>query len=180
MTTDRLDRLEQSLDDIRVIHAETAALLQSVNQQQARTSAELARLAEQQTQSEARLDAALEHLAQQQAQTAARLDEFIFQAQRLLGNNAERSTQNSGRLDRLEGVTAMLVRLQDRQEAQLERQQTQLERQQTHLEHQQAQIERMDREYAEYQRTTNAALERIDRLLDYLINRDRDHPPASP
>ncbi len=41
---------------------------------------------------------------------------------------------------------------------------------------QQAQLERMDREYAEYQRTTNAALERIDRLLDDLINRDRDQP----
>lgn len=66
----------------------------------------------------------------------------------------------------------MLVRLQDRQQAQLERQQV-------HLEHQQAQLERIDCEYAEYQRTTNAALERIDRLLDYLINRDRSPPPES-
>ncbi|UZQ54825.1 hypothetical protein OOK60_01710 [Trichothermofontia sichuanensis B231] len=172
---------------MRIIQTETAALLQSVSQQQAQTAAELAQLAEQQSQSTARLDAALVQLVQQveqqvqlsaqlaqqtqqQAQTAARLDEFIFQAQRLPGNNAERSTQNSGRLDRLEGVTAMLVRLQARQQAQLERQQAQLE-------HQQAQPERMDREYVEYQRTTNAALERIERLLDYLINRDATNPP---
>ena len=85
----------------------------------------------------------------------------------MLTQTSERTNQHGVHVDRLDGVMAMLTRLSNQQDARLANQEAQLA-------HQQAQIERMDRDYAEHQRTTSAALERIDRLLDYLICRDQE------
>jgi methyl-accepting chemotaxis protein len=175
MTTNRLERIETDLETVKELLVSTARYAESANSTLDRLSqrmddhaVESQRLERQLTQRMDGLAQRMDELAQQQAQTAARLDEFIYQSQRLLTQNAERMIQHEGRLERLDGVMAMLSRLQDRQQAQLENQQSQMA-------HQQAQIERMDRDYEEHRRTTNAALERIDRLLDYLIRRDQEN-----
>jgi TolA-binding protein len=79
--------------------------------------------------------------ARQISQMSGKVDEFVFQAQRLLTNNAERTSIVEGQADRHE---ATIQRLDRSYEAQ-----------------QQAQNE--------FRITTNAALERIDRVLDYLM-----------
>lgn len=71
----------------------------------------------------------------------ARIDEFVFQAQRLL-------TQGAERLNRIE--------------PQLERDEAMIQRLDRNYEVQQQQL-------AEFRTTTNAALDRIDRILDYLM-----------
>jgi chromosome segregation ATPase len=175
MTTNRLERIETDLETVKELLVSTARYAESANSTLDRLSQRMddhavesqrlerqltqrmEGLAQQQAQTASRMEGLaqrMDELAQQQAQTAARLDEFIYQSQRLLTQNAERMIQHEGRLERLDGVMAMLSRLQDRQ---------------------QAQIERMDRDYEEHRRTTNAALERIDRLLDYLIRRDQEN-----
>jgi chromosome segregation ATPase len=149
MTTERLERIETDLEAVKELLASTAGYVESAH-------ANLNQLSQ-------RLDdltTLVVGLTQQHAQSTSRLDEYIYQSQRLLTQTVERSTQKAGRIDCLEGVMAMLTRLHDRQQAQLE--------------NQQAQLERRDGEFAEHQRTTDAALERIDRLLDYLIRRDQD------
>jgi predicted RNase H-like nuclease (RuvC/YqgF family) len=79
--------------------------------------------------------------ARQISNLSGKVDEFVFQAQRLLTNNAERISIVEGQADRHE---ATIQRLDRSYEAQ-----------------QQAQNE--------FRITTGAALERIDRVLDYLM-----------
>ncbi len=75
-----------------------------------------------------------------------RVSEVIFHAERLIGNWSRYSQQNNHRIERLEQILANQERMMARQQE----------------------------EYQEFRRTTTAALERIDRILDYLMRRDRD------
>jgi chromosome segregation ATPase len=95
-----------------------------------------------------RTQSQLDQLAQMQIQTQAKLnqmsnrvDEFVFQAQRLF-------TQSAGKLDNAEGQTERLEAVVRRLDRNYEEQQSQLR---------------------EFRLTTNAALERIDRVLDFLV-----------
>lgn len=104
----------------------------------------LERLTERQDKTQAQLDrlsSKVDDLTTIQSQTSSRLDEFIFQVQRLLTQNAERLIRVEGQADRLE---ALLIRLDRNYEAQ-------------------------QSQSREFQRTTQAALERIDRVVDYLM-----------
>lgn len=90
----------------------------------------------------------LDQLAQMQVQTQAKLnqmsnrvDEFVFATQRLF-------TQTAGRLDNVEGQTERLEAIVRRLDRNYEEQQSQIQ---------------------EFRVTTNAALERIDRVLDFLV-----------
>ncbi len=106
----------------------------------------LERLTERQDRTQAQLDrlsSKVDDLTTIQSQTSSRLDEFIFQVQRLLTQNAERLIRVEGQADRLE---ALLIRLDRNYETQ-------------------------QSQFLEFQRTTNAALERIDRVVDYLMRR---------
>jgi chromosome segregation ATPase len=95
-----------------------------------------------------RTQSQLDQLAQMQIQTQAKLnqmsnrvDEFVFQAQRLF-------TQSAGKLDNAEGQTERLEAVVRRLDRNYEEQQSQLR---------------------EFRLTTNAAPERIDRVLDFLV-----------
>lgn len=72
------------------------------------------------------------------------MDEFVFQVQRLLTNNAERALSLEGQIERHEAMIRRLDRNYETQQQAL----------------------------TEYRITTNAALEKIDRVLDYLMRRD--------
>lgn len=109
-----------------------------------------------------RVAALTEQNSQQLSRLDARVDEFVFQAQRLISQQAERLNVSEARLERMESIAASLTRNEEANRARLNR-----------LDET---IERLDRNYeiaqsnfAEFQRTTNAALERIDRVLDYLM-----------
>ena len=90
----------------------------------------------------------VDSLAESQAQTQTQLDqlssrvsEFVFHVQRLLTQQGERLIPLEGQAERLEAVVRLLNRNYEAQQSQLQ----------------------------EFQQTTNAALERIDRVLDYLL-----------
>ena len=161
--TQRMDGLTVTVEQVTQRLDDFILESQRMNHQLTQRMDGLTVTVERVTQRVDQLTLTLEPTIQQQAQTAVRLD-HIEHTQRLLGQYTEQTQQHAGRLDRLDGVAAMLIRLQDRQQIQLENQQTQITNQQT-------QIEEMRREFGEHRRTTNAALERIDRLLDYLIQR---------
>ncbi|NET57404.1 MAG: 6-aminohexanoate hydrolase [Symploca sp. SIO2E6] len=74
-------------------------------------------------------------------QLSERVDAFIFNAQRLFSQTGERMIVVEGQTERLVGVVQMLQRNYSAQQSQLQ----------------------------EFQLTTNAALERMDRILDYLL-----------
>jgi len=104
-----------------------------------------------------RVEAQLSQLAEAQLQTqvsinqmsnrvsqfSSRVDEFIFQSQRLLSQHAGRLNTVESQTERLEAIARKLDRDYSEQKASL----------------------------AEYRVTTNATLERIDRILDYLVKR---------
>jgi septal ring factor EnvC (AmiA/AmiB activator) len=70
-----------------------------------------------------------------------RVDSFVFEAQRLFTQEAERLNRLEPQIERAEAIIQRLDRNYTEQQAQL----------------------------AEFRLTTNAALERIDRVLDYLM-----------
>jgi chromosome segregation ATPase len=100
------------------------------------------------TEAQRRTQSQLDQLAQMQIQTQAklnqmssRIDEFVFQAQRLFAQSAGRLENVEGQGERLEAVVRRLDRNYDEQQSQLR----------------------------EFRLTTNAALDRIDRILDFLV-----------
>lgn len=100
------------------------------------------------TEAQRRTQEQLDQLVQMQIQTQGKLnqmsnrvDEFVFQAQRLF-------SQSGGKLDNLEGQAERLEAIVRRLDRNYEEQQSQLR---------------------EFRVTTNAALERIDRVLDFLV-----------
>lgn len=108
-------------------------------------------------------------LAQQNARQIERLEQFAEQSAQLSQHIGQMTSQNFQHIQRIEQI--------------VEQNSQQIQR----LEHvaaensqalaaltQQAAIDRV--EFREFQRTTQAALARIDRLLDYLIQRDHPRP----
>jgi chromosome segregation ATPase len=100
------------------------------------------------TEAQRRTQAQLDQLVEMQIQTQGKLnqmsnrvDEFVFQAQRLF-------SQVGGKLDNVEGQAERLEAIVSRLDRNYEEQQSQLR---------------------EFRVTTNAALERIDRVLDFLV-----------
>ena len=74
-------------------------------------------------------------------QLSSRVDEFIFHTQRLFNKAGSEIEETKARTERLEALMLKLDRNYEEQKSQ----------------------------FQEYQLTTNAALERIDRVLDYLL-----------
>lgn len=100
-----------------------------------------------------RVEAQLSQLAEAQIQTQTsikqmsnRVDEFVFQSQRLLSQQASRLINVEGQTERLEAIAKKLDRDYEQQKASLN----------------------------EYRITTDATLERIDRILDYLVKGSGD------
>jgi chromosome segregation ATPase len=94
-----------------------------------------------------------------------RIDEYIYQSQRIIGGHEERIISAQGSAERLEAVFAM----QQRQMERLEQNQNAMQQNQGLLQQlvvtQQAQLNRMD----ETQRSTNAALEHLESILNQLL-----------
>ncbi len=90
----------------------------------------------------------LDQLTEKVDRVSGGVDEFVFQAQRLFTQQAEPLNRTEGQADRLEAVVQLLTR---------------------NYEAQQTQLQEFQRSTLEFQRTTNAALERFDRVLDYLL-----------
>jgi chromosome segregation ATPase len=123
VTTTQLDRLTVTVEDI-------STQVKELTTAQALTQTQLDNLTNTQAHTQRQLD-----------QLSSRVDEFVFQAQRLLTQNAERLIRVEGQVDRLEALFQLLNRNYSAQQSQLQ----------------------------EFQQTTGAALERIDRVLDYLL-----------
>jgi chromosome segregation ATPase len=135
---------DQRLDRIEDEFETVKQLLASAARYAESANAKIDQLSDRQDRTQAQLDQLsrkVDDLTTIQSQTESRLDEFIFQVQRLLTQNAERLIRVEGQADRLE---ALLLRLDRNYEAQ-------------------------QSQFLEFQRTTNAALERIDRVVDYLM-----------
>lgn len=100
------------------------------------------------TEAQRRTQAQLDQLVQMQIQTQGKLnqmsnrvDEFVFQAQRLFSQSGGKLENVEGQAERLEAIVRRLDRNYEEQQSQLR----------------------------EFRVTTNAALERIDRVLDFLV-----------
>jgi chromosome segregation ATPase len=83
----------------------------------------------------------LDRLGMRVDQLSSRVDEFIFHTQRLFNKAGGEIEETKARTERLEAIMLKLDRNYEEQKSQ----------------------------FQEYQLTTNAALERIDRVLDYLL-----------
>lgn len=135
--TERQDRTTVQLDRLTERQDRTQAHLDQLSERQDRTQAQLDRL----TVTVENISQKVDDLTVAQAQSQSRMDEFVFQAQRLFTQSAERLIRVEGQTERLEALVQRLDRNYSAQQSQLQ----------------------------EFQQTTGAALERIDRILDYLL-----------
>ncbi|WP_413171628.1 6-aminohexanoate hydrolase [Anabaena azotica] len=83
----------------------------------------------------------LDQLGVKVDQLSNRVDEFVFHTQRLFNKAGSETEETKARTERLEALMLKLDRNYEEQKSQ----------------------------FQEFQRSTNAALERIDRVLDYLL-----------
>jgi len=116
--------------------------LSQVEEIQQRTQAQINQLVEVQLQTQVSIN----QMSNRVGQLSSRVDEFIFQSQRLFGQQASRLINVEGQTERFEAVIKKLDRNYEEQKASLN----------------------------EYQKTTNATLERIDRILDHLVKGSGD------
>ena len=173
MTTEqRLDRVETEFATIRQLLISAATYAESANRRidelgakQDRTQIMLDELGAKQDRSQIMLDelgakqdrtqimldelgakqdrtqTQLDQLGMRVDQLSSRVDEFIFHTQRLFNKAGGEIEETKARTERLEAIMLKLDRNYEEQKSQ----------------------------FQEYQLTTNAALERIDRVLDYLL-----------
>ena len=152
MTTEqRLDRVETEFATIRQLLISAATYAESANRRidelgikQDRTQIMLDELGAKQDRTQIMLDelgAKQDHTQTQLDQLSSRVDEFIFHTQRLFNKAGGEIEETKARTERLEALMLKLDRNYEEQKSQ----------------------------FQEYQLTTNAALERIDRVLDYLL-----------
>ena len=111
--------------------------LSQVEEAQRRTQTQINQLVEVQLQTQMSIN----QMSNRVGQLSSRVDEFVFQSQRLFGQQASRLINVEGQTERFEAVIRKLDRNYEEQKASLN----------------------------EYRKTTNATLERIDRILDYLV-----------
>ena len=152
MTTEqRLDRVETEFATIRQLLISAATYAESANRRidelgikQDRTQIMLDELGAKQDRTQIMLDelgTKQDRTQTQLDQLSSRVDEFIFHTQRLFNKAGSEIEETKARTERLEALMLKLDRNYEEQKSQ----------------------------FQEYQLTTNAALERIDRVLDYLL-----------
>ena len=152
MTTEqRLDRVETEFAAIRQLLISAATYAESANRRidelgtkQDRTQIMLDELGTKQDRTQIMLDelgTKQDRTQTQLDQLSSRVDEFIFHTQRLFNKAGGEIEETKARTERLEALMLKLDRNYEEQKSQ----------------------------FQEYQLTTNAALERIDRVLDYLL-----------
>ena len=147
----RLDRIEDEFETVKQLLASAARYAESANKKLDRLSEKQDRTQTQLDQLAVRVDeltAAQAHTQTQLDQLSGRVDEFILQASRVFAQQGERMIRVEGLTESLTGVVQRLDR---------------------NYQAQQSQLQESQQSTQEFQRTTNAALERIDRILDYLL-----------
>ncbi len=140
----RLDQFENELETVKRLLVSTASYAESANRKIDQLATKVDQLTEAQTQTQSQLNQLSQLSAQSQArvdQLFGRVDEFVFQAQRLFTQQAQILERVDGRTESLEVIVRRLDRNYQEQKSQ----------------------------FQEFQRTTNAAIERIERILDYLV-----------
>ncbi|MCL1475694.1 hypothetical protein [Argonema antarcticum] len=147
----RLNVVETDLETVRQLLVSAASYAESANRgldrltaAQAQSQSQVDQLTAAQTQTQSRVEQLVESQTQTQTQLnqlTERVEQFIFHSQRLVTQHAERLERTEGQTERLEAIVRMLNRNYEAQQSQMR----------------------------EFQVTTNAALERIDRVLDYLM-----------
>ena len=145
MTAAQVTRDE--FEDVKQLLASAARYAESANEKIDRLADKVDRVTEKVdtlATAQQRTQQQLDSLAGNVQQLSGKVDEFVFQAQRLL-------TQQADRLAIVEVQSESLDAVARRLDCSFEEQRSQ---------------------FAEYQRTTTAALDRIDRVLDYLMRRD--------
>jgi chromosome segregation ATPase len=133
-------RLDRVEDDLAVVRQ----LLTSAATYAESAKRQLDRVGEKLDQAVSRQDATdaqIDRLTQRVDQLSSRMDEFVFHTQRIFNQQATVLERADGRSERLEAIMQRLDRSYEEQKSQ----------------------------FKEFQRTTGAALERIDRVLDYLL-----------
>ena len=157
-TQQRLNRLEDEFSTVKELLISAARYASSANEGLEQLTVKVDRLTESQgtiqtqlnqlSESQGTTQTQLNQLSESQETTqtqlnqlSERVDAFVFNAQRLFSQTGERMIIVEGQTERLVGVVQMLQRNYSAQQSQLQ----------------------------EFQLTTNAALERIDRILDYLL-----------
>jgi ABC-type transporter Mla subunit MlaD len=152
MTTEqRLDRVEAEFATIRQLLISAATYAESANRRidelgtkQDRTQIMLDELGTKQDRTQIMLDelgTKQDRTQTQLDQLSSRVDEFILHTQHLFNKAGSEIEETKARTERLEALMLKLDRNYEEQKSQ----------------------------FQEYQLTTNAALERIDRVLDYLL-----------
>jgi ABC-type transporter Mla subunit MlaD len=147
----RLDRIEDEFETVKQLLTSAARYAESANEKLDRLSEKQDRTQTQLDQLAVRVDeltAAQAHTQTQLDQLSGRVDEFILQASRVFAQQGERMIRVEGLTESLTGVVQRLDR---------------------NYQAQQSQLQESQQSTQEFQRTTNAALERIDRILDYLL-----------
>lgn len=139
------------IDDLSIKQDRTQIMLDELGAKQDRTQIMLDELGAKQDRTQIMLDelgikqdhtqTQLDQLGIRVDQLSSRVDEFIFHTQRLFNKAGGEIEETKARTERLEALMLKLDRNYEEQKSQ----------------------------FQEYQLTTNAALERIDRVLDYLL-----------
>ena len=145
MTTEqRLDRVETEFATIRQLLISAATYAESANRRIDELGAKQDRtqiMLDELGAKQDRTQTQLDQLGMRVDQLSSRVDEFIFHTQRLFNKAGGEIEETKARTERLEAIMLKLDRNYEEQKSQ----------------------------FQEYQLTTNAALERIDRVLDYLL-----------
>ncbi len=162
--TQRLDNVEDELETVKQLLVSTASYSESANRKidrlveaQDRTQSYLDELSVKQDRTQSYLDElsvkqdrTQSHLDQQKEridQLSDKVDAFITHTQRLFTKTGSEVEETKARTERLEALMLKLDRNYEEQKSQSQ----------------------------EFQRTTVAALERIDRVLDYLMRQQGNH-----
>jgi hypothetical protein len=151
MTTDRIATVETELELVKELLVTTARHAERAHDDNDTLRMEL-------RESSRRTEAVIEKLSQDMNATHQRMDSFIDGIQRLVTQQQERVNQHDARIERLEDIAQSVLNVQVQTARRIE------------LLEQQIELQRQAND--EHRRTTDAALERIDRVLDYLMRRD--------
>nr|WP_322685206.1 6-aminohexanoate hydrolase [Nostoc sp. DedQUE07]MDZ8131384.1 6-aminohexanoate hydrolase [Nostoc sp. DedQUE07] len=160
--TQRLDHVEDELETVKQLLVSTASYAESANRRldeltikQDRTQSHLDELTIKQDRTQSHLDqleVRIDRVGAKVDQLSDRVDSFITHTQRLFTKAGSEIEETKARTERLEALMLKLDRNFEEQKSQ----------------------------FQEFQLTTGAALERIDRVLDYLLRQQGGNlnPPS--
>ncbi|BBD65272.1 hypothetical protein NIES4072_10600 [Nostoc commune NIES-4072] len=158
----RLDHVEDELETVKRLLVSTASYAESAGRRldeltikQDRTQSHLDELTIKQDRTQSHLDqlgARIDQVGVKVDQVSDRVDSFITHTQRLFTKAGSEIEETKARTERLEALMLKLDRSFEEQKSQ----------------------------FREFQLTTGAALERIDRVLDYLLRQQggNQNPPS--